>query len=40
MVTIAQIQAAHSKVKSGKDFPAYIKEIKQLGVKTNNAAML
>ena len=33
MFTIEQIKAAHSKVKSGKDFPAYIKEIKQLGVK-------
>jgi len=32
MFTIEQIKASHSKVKSGKDFPAYIKEIKQLGV--------
>ncbi|WDO14553.1 DUF1398 domain-containing protein [Flavobacterium sp. WW92] len=32
MFTIAQIQQAHSKVKSGADFPAYIKEIKALGV--------
>jgi uncharacterized protein YbcV (DUF1398 family) len=32
MFTIEQIKAAHSKVKSGADFPAYIKEIKQLGV--------
>ena len=32
MFTIAQIRAAHSKVKSGRDFPAYIKEIKALGV--------
>jgi uncharacterized protein YbcV (DUF1398 family) len=32
MFTITQIQAAHSKVKSGADFPAYIKEIKLLGV--------
>ena len=32
MFTISQIQAAHSKVKSGADFPAYIKEIKQLGI--------
>ncbi len=32
MFTLEQIQAAHSKVKSGADFPAYIKEIKQLGV--------
>ena len=32
MFTITQIQAAHSKVKSGADFPAYILEIKKLGV--------
>jgi uncharacterized protein YbcV (DUF1398 family) len=32
MFTIDQIKAAHSKVKSGADFPAYIREIKQLGV--------
>jgi uncharacterized protein YbcV (DUF1398 family) len=32
MFTVEQIQAAHSKVKSGADFPAYIKEIKTLGV--------
>lgn len=32
MFTINQVKEAHSKVKSGKDFPAYIKEIKELGV--------
>jgi uncharacterized protein YbcV (DUF1398 family) len=32
MFTIEQIKAAHSKVKSGADFPAYIKEIKAFGV--------
>ena len=32
MFTLDQIKAAHSKVKSGADFPAYIREIKQLGV--------
>ncbi len=32
MFTIEQIQAAHSKVKSGADFPNYIHEIKKLGV--------
>ncbi len=32
MFTIDQIKAAHSKVKSGTDFPAYIKELKNLGV--------
>ncbi|MBP9883423.1 MAG: DUF1398 domain-containing protein [Chitinophagales bacterium] len=32
MFTIEQIKAAHNKVKSGADFPSYIKEIKSLGV--------
>lgn len=32
MFTAEQIKAAHSKVKSGADFPSYIKEIKELGV--------
>lgn len=32
MFTVEQIKAAHSKVKSGADFPSYIKEIKDLGV--------
>ena len=32
MFTIEAIKAAHSKVKSGADFPAYIQEIKALGV--------
>ncbi len=32
MFTAEQIIAAHSKVKSGADFPFYIKEIKLLGV--------
>jgi uncharacterized protein YbcV (DUF1398 family) len=32
MFTVEQINAAHSKVKSGADFPSYIKEIKALGV--------
>lgn len=32
MFTVEQIKAAHSKVKSGADFPAYIKEIKSMGV--------
>lgn len=32
MFTVEQINAAHSKVKSGADFPAYIQEIKKLGV--------
>lgn len=32
MFTIEQIKIAHSKVKSGADFPAYIQEMKLLGV--------
>lgn len=32
MFTVEQIKAAHSKVKSGADFPSYIQEIKMLGV--------
>ena len=32
MFTVEQIKAAHAKVKSGADFPSYIKEIKWLGV--------
>lgn len=32
MFTVAQIKAAHAKVKSGADFPNYIREIKELGV--------
>jgi uncharacterized protein YbcV (DUF1398 family) len=32
MFTVEQIKAAHSKVKSGADFPDYIREIKALGV--------
>jgi uncharacterized protein YbcV (DUF1398 family) len=32
MFTVEQIKAAHSKVKSGADFPTYIQEIKALGV--------
>jgi uncharacterized protein YbcV (DUF1398 family) len=32
MFTVEQIKSAHSKVKSGADFPRYIKEIKGLGV--------
>lgn len=32
MFTLKQIEEAHSKVKSGADFPKYIQEIKALGV--------
>ncbi len=32
MFTVEEIKAAHSKVKSGADFPSFIREIKNLGV--------
>ena len=32
MFTVEQIKTAHSKVKSGADFPAYIQDLKKLGV--------
>jgi len=32
MFTIEQIKAAHTKVKSGTDFPGYIRELKALGI--------
>jgi uncharacterized protein YbcV (DUF1398 family) len=33
MFTVGQIEQAHEKVKSGADFPKYIQEIKEFGVK-------
>lgn len=33
MFTLEQIKEAHSKVKSGADFPAYIQDMKELGVQ-------
>ena|SRR5436190_5108195 len=32
MFTLEQIRTAHSKVKSGADFPAYIRDLKNFGV--------
>jgi len=32
MFTLQQIQQTHSKVKSGADFPAYVRDLKQLGL--------
>lgn len=32
MFTLDQIKAAHSKVKSGADFPSYVQELKALGL--------
>lgn len=37
MFTIEQIKSAHSKVKSGADFPSYIQDLKQLGVISYDA---
>ena len=34
MLSIEQIRNAHANVKSGADFPAYIRELKALGVKS------
>jgi uncharacterized protein YbcV (DUF1398 family) len=34
MFSLQQIQTAHAKVKSGADFPAYVQEMKSLGVTT------
>ncbi|TCD27130.1 DUF1398 domain-containing protein [Pedobacter psychrodurus] len=36
MVTIENIRAAESKIKTGADFPQFIKEIKEMGVKRND----
>ncbi|MGN6355563.1 MAG: DUF1398 domain-containing protein [Parafilimonas sp.] len=33
MFAIEQINTAHSKVKSGADFPAYIQDLKKIGVQ-------
>ncbi|UPQ78111.1 DUF1398 domain-containing protein [Flavobacterium azooxidireducens] len=37
MFTIEQIKSAHSKVKSGADFPSYIQDLKQLVVISYDA---
>ncbi|WP_431295069.1 DUF1398 domain-containing protein [Pedobacter sp. P26] len=36
MFTIENIRAAESKIKTGADFPQFIKEIKELGVRRND----
>jgi uncharacterized protein YbcV (DUF1398 family) len=36
MFTIENIQVAESKIKTGADFPQFIKEIKEMGVKRND----
>ena len=37
LFTLEDIKTAHGKVKTGADFPAYIREIKQLGVTHYNS---
>ena len=37
MFTIDQIKSAHSKVKTGADFPAYIGDLRSLGVRYYDA---
>ncbi|MFC5284603.1 DUF1398 domain-containing protein [Pedobacter alpinus] len=37
MFTITQIKDAHSKVRSGADFPAYIQDLKKLGIANYTA---
>lgn len=34
MFTIEQVKAAHAKVKSGADFPAYVQDLIRLGIKS------
>lgn len=40
MFTISDIKAAHSKVKSGADFPAYIQDLIALGVTSYNTFLV
>ena len=40
MFTLKQIKAAHSKVKSGADFPKYIADIKKLAVNAFETSVL
>ncbi len=39
MFSKEQIEAAHGKVKSGADFPAYVNEIRSLGVKSHEVSL-
>ena len=36
MFTLEQIEKIHSKVKSGKDFPRYVKDLKEIGISYYN----
>jgi uncharacterized protein YbcV (DUF1398 family) len=40
MFTKDQIETAHNKVKSGADFTKYVKEIKNMGVKSHEVVLL
>ncbi len=40
MFTKEQIETAHSKVKSGADFPKYVREIKSIGVKSHEVVLI
>jgi uncharacterized protein YbcV (DUF1398 family) len=40
MFTKEQIETAHSKVKSGADFPKYVEEIKNFGVKSHEVVLI
>ncbi|HAX73834.1 MAG TPA: phage envelope protein [Firmicutes bacterium] len=40
MFTKEQIELAHRKVKSGADFSKYVKEIKEMGVKSHEVVLL
>ncbi|MBL4932181.1 DUF1398 domain-containing protein [Clostridium paridis] len=40
MFTKEQIEIAHNKVKSGADFPKYVNEIKNMGVKSHEVVLL
>lgn len=39
MFTKEQIETAHNKVKSGADFPKYVKEIMNIGVKSHEVVL-
>ncbi|WP_160680068.1 DUF1398 family protein [Clostridium sp. C8-1-8] len=39
MFTKEKIEAAHNKVKSGEDFPKYVKEIKGMGIKSHEVVL-
>ena len=40
MFTKDQIEAAHSKVKSGADYPAYVQELKALGIISHEVKLI